>query len=155
MRIHFLVPTVALLWGCTAVKSAIHLTEAESSLRRAEEFEAQELARYEYVMALRYLEKAREESGHTDYRMSEKLARKSEEWSDKAIIFIERGGRAIDPGELGAMPETAVPGSVTDPPPPAQTVAPEPAPLSEPAPPPEPEPGSEFEVEDDFDWEKP
>jgi hypothetical protein len=82
--------------GCTAAKAQLQIVSAETALHRAEEYEAQKLAVYEYMMASQYLDKAREEAAFSDYRIADALARRSAEWSDRAIIFVERGGR----GEL-------------------------------------------------------
>ena len=82
------------LVGCTASKATLQLVAAEQSLVRAESYEAPVKAEYEYTMALRYLEKAREEAGYSEFRIADALARKSAEWSDRAIIFVERRGKA-------------------------------------------------------------
>lgn len=96
----------ASLAGCTAIKSTVHLAQAEQALAEARNYDSQNLAKYEYTMAIRYLEKAREENGASDYRIAENLAKRSMEWSDKAIISIERGRRGIDTLEddIGALP---------------------------------------------------
>ncbi|HHO54148.1 MAG TPA: hypothetical protein ENK18_25575 [Deltaproteobacteria bacterium] len=90
--------------SCTASKVNLELLGAEQSLLRAERYGAPDRATYEYTMALRYLEKAREEAGYSEFRIADALARKSAEWSDRAIIFVERGGKG-DPLDLGALPE--------------------------------------------------
>lgn len=105
------VALVALVSGCTAIKTTVHLAQAEQGLVEARNYDAQNLAVYEYTMAMRYLEKAREENGASDYRIAEALARRSAEWSDKAIISIERGRKGIDTleddiGELPTGPES-------------------------------------------------
>ncbi len=94
------------LSGCTAIKSTVHLAQAEQALAEARNYDSQNLAVYEYTMAIRYLEKAREENGASDYRISENLSKRSMEWADKAIISIERGRRGIDTLEddIGALP---------------------------------------------------
>lgn len=82
--------------GCAAAKASVQILSAEQALHRAETYQAPEVAVYEYTMATEYLDKAREEAGYADYRIADALARKSAEWSDRAIIFVERHGR----GEL-------------------------------------------------------
>ena len=154
--------------GCIALKTTVHVTQAEQALAQARDYNAQEAAPYEYTMAVRYLEKSREEIGWSDYRMSEDLAKRSIEWSDKAIITIERGNRGIDflrdapdlltdqPATEPAMPVVEDPGDdwleVDGP---VAPVVPEP---EAPAPDPEPDvhaPGDEFEEEeDDFEWDE-
>lgn len=83
-----------LLVGCTASKASIQIVNADDALRRAREYDADRLAEYEYVMAMRYLEKAKEEAGHSEFRVADALARHSAEWSDRAIIFVEKRGRS-------------------------------------------------------------
>lgn len=92
--------------GCTAIKATVHVAQAEQALAEARNHDAQNLAIYEYTMAIRYLEKAREEHGSADYRICENLARRSAEWADKAIISIERGRKGIDmlEDDVGALP---------------------------------------------------
>lgn len=153
--------------GCIAIKSTVHVSQAEQALAKAGDYNAQEAAPYEYTMAVRYLEKSREEIGWADYRMSEDLAKRSIEWSDKAIITIERGNRGIDflrdapdllTDEVVPAPEMPV---VEDPGDdwldvdgPVTPVEEAPAPAPEPVPD-EPVPGDEFsEDEDEFEWEE-
>ena len=96
--------------GCTAIKATVHVAQAEQALAEARNRDAQNLAVYEYTMAIRYLEKAREEHGSADYRISENLSKRSAEWSDKAIISIERGRKGIDmlEDDVGALPTAPV-----------------------------------------------
>lgn len=105
-----------LVGGCTATKAQIQIVSAEQALHRAEEYDADTLAKYEYVMASQYLAKAKEEAGWSDFRIADALARQSAEWSDRAIIFVERHGRAqFDVEELS---DTApVPAPAPKPPP--------------------------------------
>ncbi len=91
----------AIFTGCTAIKATVHVAQADQALAEARNHDAQNLAVYEYTMALRYIEKAREELGSSDHRMTENLAKRSAEWADKAIISIERGRRGIDTLEDG------------------------------------------------------
>ena len=154
-----------LMSGCTAIKASIHIAEAEQALGEAREFGAPELAVYEYTMAVRYLEKAREEIGWSDYRVSENLSKRSMEWSDKSIIAIERGNRGLeglgeelaDELDFGGTPEPApIDDEFEDlggeewlePSEPIEPL-PEPEPEPEPEPSDEPDPGDEWE--DDFD----
>ena len=82
--------------GCTAAKATIQIVSAEQALRRADTYECEQIAAYEYVMAEQYLEKAREEAGYSEFRIADALARKSAEWSDRAIIFVERRGQEVN-----------------------------------------------------------
>jgi hypothetical protein len=96
---------VASSLGCAAAKSTYHLVEAEQALKGADESRADELAVYEYTMATRYLEKAREESQYAEYKVSVQLARKSAQWSDRAIITIQREGRDLDLDGFEDLPD--------------------------------------------------
>src|SRR5688572_28924751 len=107
-----------LLASCTATKASVRVVSAEESLRRAREYQAETKAIYEYTMAVEYLEKARAELGYSEYRLADVLARQSAEWSDRAIIFIEKKGRIEITGE-GLS-------DVRPPPPPPPPPAPEP-----------------------------
>lgn len=93
-------PLIAILFfslpGCTAIKASAQVTRAEAALGVARDEGADAKAVYEYTMALRYLEKAREEIGWTDYRMSDELSVRSMEWADKAIIAMDHGKRGLE-----------------------------------------------------------
>ena len=82
--------------GCTAIKASVQVTRAEAALGVARDEGADAKAVYEYTMALRYLEKAREEIGWTDYRMSDELSVRSMEWADKAIIAMDGGNTSFE-----------------------------------------------------------
>jgi hypothetical protein len=84
------------LSGCAAVRAQVEIVRAEQSVAAALDKNAQELATYEYTMALRHLEKSREEAGYADYRVSVELARASATWADKSIIVIDEEGRDLD-----------------------------------------------------------
>ncbi len=106
--------------GCTATKASVNLVLADQAVDRAQEANAPELAVYEYTMAIRYLEKAREEAGYADYKASETLAQKAAEYADQSIIAIQRGGRDLNVDEAGddlTDEPTRLP---PDPPPPAK-----------------------------------
>lgn len=146
--------------GCTAAKASIQLVNAEQALTRAESLEAPSRATYEYTMARRYLEKAQEEVGYNEYRIADALARQSAEWSDRAVIFIEKRGRtSIDLDDFSQLPaDPVVP--PPDVPPPADPSTDEdwlkpsePVEVPPPAPEPEPEPEEEnpFEIEEHDD----
>jgi hypothetical protein len=113
---------VVIAAACTASKAQVRVVSAEEALRRAEEYDADEKAVYEYTMAVEYLAKAKDELGHSQTRMADALARQSAEWSDRAIIFVERRGRK----EINAegLSDEAPP-----PPPPPPDPDPDPAPV--------------------------
>ena len=150
-----------LLSGCLALKSTYHVQMAERTLSQAREYGAQDRALYEYTMALRYLEKAKEEWGYSEYKMSEQMARTSALWSDRAIISIEQRGR-IDIRDEDFQPLPApesAPGAAPAPAPASGVdewgdpivppAVPPPAAEPEPIPPPPPPPDDEFELDED------
>src|SRR5688500_5178286 len=85
---------VLLTAGCTAAKAQFQILSAEQGLHQASEYEAERIAAFEYEMARLYLQKAKEEAGYSEFRVADALARQSAEWSDRAIIFVERHGRS-------------------------------------------------------------
>jgi len=103
--------------GC-GIKSTAHLVAADRAVQRAEERGAAENALYEYTLAVRYLDKAREESAHARYGDAISLAREAEGYADKAVIVMQEKG-------LGTPTEAEAP---------AADVAPAPAPPAPPAP---------------------
>ena len=84
------------LGGCAAGRAGLQIQDAIEARDAALSEGADEAAPYEYTMARRYLEKAWEEMGYSEYKMSVLLARKSAEWSDQAIVQMQRGTRVID-----------------------------------------------------------
>ncbi len=109
---------VALLAGCTAARAGVRIVSAESALSRARAEEADVLAPYEYVMAERYLAKAREEVQGSEYRVADALARASAEWADRSVISLK--GRRVPEMQIEEVPEGQMPVPwVVEPPPPA------------------------------------
>ena len=105
--------------GCTAINGYAHLDGADQALARADEQNAKELAPYEYTLAKRYLEKAREEAGYSDWRACEDLAVLSAEGADKAVIAVATNRSAVK-----ADVPAATPTPPTTPPPPGAVVVP-------------------------------
>ncbi|MBN2800369.1 MAG: hypothetical protein JXX28_14615 [Deltaproteobacteria bacterium] len=95
--------------GCTATKAAYHIVDAADAVSRAEERRAPELAVYEYTLATRYLDKAREEAGYSDYLASVRLSQLSEEWADRSIIAIDQEGRDVQLEGVDAAPQRTAP----------------------------------------------
>jgi len=130
---------LALSSGCTAIKATYHVSTADTAVAEAVKFGAPERATYEYTMATRYLEESKEKLGFSQYRSSERLAKKSYEWADKAIISVENR-RKVE-GEVGfedqptpASPPPPPPAPVVAPAPPATSAWGAPAPVAAPAP---------------------
>lgn len=82
--------------GC-GIKSTAYLVAADRAVQRAEERGAATDAAYEYTLALRYLEKAREESAHARYGDAITLAREAEGYADQAVITMQQRGLGADP----------------------------------------------------------
>lgn len=81
--------TVALLLagltsGCTAIKSTVHLAQAEQAVQLAREAEAPEQAPYAWTMAEQLILKAREEWAAADYGPAESLSKQALEAATKA-----------------------------------------------------------------------
>jgi hypothetical protein len=100
LAIAALLATLMPVGGCAAAKSSLHLVAADNALSRARARDADQAAPYEYTMATRYLDKAREEFGEADYRVAEALSRACAKWADQAIITMEQRGPSIDMGTL-------------------------------------------------------
>lgn len=96
MRVCVMLSLLALT-GCTAIKSSTNLVQAEQAVTRAEQRNADDEAVYEYTMAVRYLEKAREENGYADYKDSATLSKAATEWAEKAVKVVEMGGSDYAP----------------------------------------------------------
>ena len=63
----------------------VQASSATSRVEEAKELGAEELAPYEYTMAVEHLKKAREEAANADYGDAISFAEISEEHADKAI----------------------------------------------------------------------
>lgn len=100
--------------GCTAVRAGAQVQEAISARDAALARDADVNAPFEYTMASRYLDKAWEEIGTGQYKMSVTLAQKSAEWSDCSIVQVETGRRSIDV-DLNQVEDAAPEGSATAP----------------------------------------
>jgi hypothetical protein len=92
--------SLVFLAGCTAAKAQFQILSAEEGLHTAAGQDADRVAVFEYQMATLYLDKAKEEAGYSQFRMADALARQSAEWSDRAIIFVQRHGRGQSGEEL-------------------------------------------------------
>ena len=125
--------------GCTAINGYAHLDGADQALARADEQNAKELAPYEYTLARRYLEKAGEEAGYSDWRACEDLSKLAAEWADKAVIAVATK-RSTVPADVPA----AAPAKPPPPPPPAGAVVVPPGATAVPVvPKPTPAPGTQ------------
>jgi hypothetical protein len=153
---------VALLLGaCTAAKASLQIVNAEQALTRAETQGSEDAAAYEYTMAKLYLDKAQEEAGYSEFRIADALARQSAEWSDRAVIFMEKRGRTDMNLDDFVLPEAPTTSDVPKPAPPApnedwlnesnpNTIPGGEATEPEPEPTPEPEPDP-FAIEEKAD----
>ncbi len=114
---------VLVMGGCAAAKASIHIVAADGAIHKAEAREASERATYEYTMASRYLEKAREEFGEADFRVAETLSKAAAKWADQAIIVMEQRGPEVDTSLLTERPSESSPPDApgtSEPAPPAQ-----------------------------------
>ena len=115
--------------GCAAGRAGIQIQDAIAARDAALEAGAESSAIYEYTMAHRYRDKAGEEMGTGQDGLSVDLSKKSAEWSDQAIIQIERGARELDL-DLRDIDDTVVPPPAV---PPDGPIEPDPEPFEEPA----------------------
>ncbi|MCO4746237.1 MAG: hypothetical protein KC912_15675 [Proteobacteria bacterium] len=102
------------LSGCTAIKSSVHLVQAEQAVTRAEQRNADDDAIYEYTMSLRYLEKAREENGYSDYKDSTTLSKAAVEWAEQAVSAVEMGGSTYRPTAPAEADDESIPEETDD-----------------------------------------
>ncbi len=82
-----------LLLSACAVRASVHLHQAEQAVALATEQGAEEHAPYEYTLALRHLEKAREEAWRGQHRTAEELAREAVSWAERASRPVEGAPR--------------------------------------------------------------
>ena len=82
-----------LLPGCAATIVSLQIQQAQQLLDEAEAGGAATGAVYEFTLAQRYLDKAREESAAAEHGVADALARQSGVWSRRAMAFVDRGGR--------------------------------------------------------------
>lgn len=105
---HRLLPVLILLApGCGAVRAGVQLQDAMTARDQALVRDADTNAPYEWTMASLYLDKAWEEMGTGQYRMCVRLAKKSAEWSDHAIVQVEKGKRTLEL-DVEVVPERGV-----------------------------------------------
>lgn len=103
-----LVIASSLVAGC-GIRSTIHVVRAREAIERAEERGAAQNAAYEYTLAVRYLEKAREEAAHSRHGDAIDLARRAEELADQAVITMAERGVGGEAAPEAAAPEAAAP----------------------------------------------
>ncbi len=84
-----------LLSGC-AVRSAYVLLNAERAVVKAQDAGAEEKSAYEYTLARAYLQKAREENTYSEYQVSERLAKTSMEYAQRALENTSDAEREYD-----------------------------------------------------------
>lgn len=73
------------LLGCGNAIYAVESSSAASKVEQARELGAEQLAAYEYYVALEYLKKARSEAAEADYGDAINFAETSRKHADKAI----------------------------------------------------------------------
>ncbi|MEN9577301.1 MAG: hypothetical protein RJA70_310 [Pseudomonadota bacterium] len=76
---------LALLTGCGNAIYAVQVSSALSKVEEAKELGAEDLAAYEYYMAVEHLTKARDEAASADYGDAINYAENAEEHATKAI----------------------------------------------------------------------
>ena len=117
MPVSLLIPGTLLLTGltgCTAIRSTVHLAQAEQAYRVAVAADAETWAPYSHARAQSLLLKAREEWGYSDFGPAEELFDQSKEWSVKARAEADQADRTQPPPGTQA-PGLMAPGSATPP----------------------------------------
>jgi hypothetical protein len=84
--------------ACGPILSTQALQDAENAIVAAEAAEAERLAIYEFVSAVEYFGKAREEWGYSDFRAARDYARRAADFARQAR------DRAVDSPERGMLP---------------------------------------------------
>ena len=87
----------ASLTGCTAIRSTVHLAQAEQAYTLAVDAQAETWAPYAHARAHALLLKAREEWGYSDFGPAEDLFDQSKEWSDRARERADRADKTLAP----------------------------------------------------------
>ena len=95
--------------GCTAIKSGAQLARAEQAVTRAAQRNADDVAIYEYTMAIRHLEKAREENGYSDFKDSSAMSKSAIEWAERAVEVVEMGGPQYRPAPAAPPSDQPMP----------------------------------------------
>jgi hypothetical protein len=88
------VAALALVPGCGNAIYAVQVSSASSRLEEARELRAEELAPYEYTMAVEHLKQARTEAAEADYGDAITFAETCEEYSEKAIRISQEAHRS-------------------------------------------------------------
>lgn len=98
--------------GCGPVTTTQRVADATVAVEAARGIDAERFATFEYVSAVEYLRKAREEEGYSDYQDAIDLAVKSREFADKAKARTrENRARSADKAREKAPVTTGQPGS--------------------------------------------
>lgn len=80
-----LVASLVVSTGCGGTLYAVSASSASSKVEEAKAVGAEQLAPYEYYLAVEHLKKASEEASQADYGDAEELASEAEKFADKAI----------------------------------------------------------------------
>ncbi|MHC4838024.1 MAG: DUF4398 domain-containing protein [Planctomycetota bacterium] len=92
-----------LLGGCGPGTSTTRISEATVAIEAARVVDADRFAVYEFVRAVEYLKKAREEEGYSDFQAAINLALDAREFAEKARA------RALASPERGSETPAAAP----------------------------------------------
>lgn len=96
------------LGGC-AVRATSAILAAEEQIRSAETAGAATRAPYEYTLARSYLEKAKEETGSSDYGVAEALAQRAGSFAEAARVRAgESGAPAAAPAGKATGPSDSL-----------------------------------------------
>lgn len=88
--------------ACGPIRSTASLVDAQKMIKAAENEQAEKFALYEMTLARRYMDKAYEELGYSDYFAAEQMAQKAELHAETALQ-ISLGTEIVDPSDLGPI----------------------------------------------------
>ncbi len=91
-----------LLGGCGPITSGVGILKANVEISAAKTAGAESLSPFEYVSAVEYLQKSREEHGYSDFAASRRYADKALEFALQARRRAESQSQADQPAMLPA-----------------------------------------------------
>lgn len=78
-----------LLWGCGPIMATQNIARADDAVAMAAAAYGDQYATYQYVSAVEYLEKAREEWGFSDFKQANLYARRALQQAESALRRVQ------------------------------------------------------------------
>jgi hypothetical protein len=99
-----------LLWGCGPIMATQNIARADDAVAMAAAAYGDQYATYQYVSAVEYLEKAREEWGYSDFKQANLYAQRALEQAEMALRRVQNRLDAFgNPLPEGARPNSPTP----------------------------------------------